>query len=230
MHNGSNNIFISEAPDLTYANYGITQTGSPQKIMASNARPDRQDVRTLSAAMPGEVWFTFLANAPAGANYAGLTFNNYGNSYDPTTTGARILMGDTQFEVGFNGEAAVAGTGTFSAGTTHLLLGQMNVVSGNDTLKVWVDPDLTVSLASADDLPGANFTSTAVDFADSITDIGAAGSIGSAAEVYTDAYRLSDTATAFQDVTGVAFIPEPSTAILAMLGLAGIFLRRRPRR
>lgn len=226
-HNGSNNVFIFEAPDLTYANYGITQTGTTQKIMTSNAGPDRQDVRTLTTAMAGDIWFTVLVNVPAGGNYAGLTFNNFGNSYDPITTDARILMGDTQLEVGFNGAAAATATGTFTAGVTHLLLGYMNVGAGNDTLNVWVDPDLTLPLKSAADLPTANFTSTTVDFASSLTDIGAAGSIGTAEEVYSDAYRLSDTATAFEDVTGVAFIPEPSTAILATLGLVGLCLRRR---
>jgi hypothetical protein len=226
-HNGSNNVFITEDPDLAYANYGITQAGAPQKIMTSNAGPDRQDVRTLTTAMSGDIWFTVLVNVPAGGNYAGLTLNNYGNSYDPVTTGARILMGDTQLQVGFNGGAASTGTGTYTAGTTHLLLGYMNVVAGNDTLEVWVDPDLTLPLKSTSDLPTANFTSTTVDFAASITDIGAAGSIGTAAEVYSDAYRLSDTATAFEDVTGVEFIPEPSTAILAGIGLAGLCLRRR---
>ena len=222
-HNGSNNIFISTAADLTYANYGITQTGDTQKIMASNAAPDRQDVRTLTTAMSGEIWFTVLVNVPTGGNYAGLTFNNTGNSYDPVTTGARILMGDTQLQVGLSGGAAATGTGTFSAGTTHLLLGQMTVGVGNDTLNVWVDPDVNAA-GGPGGLPTANFTSTTVDFADSITDIGAAGAKGTAAEVYSDAYRMSDTGTAFADVTGV---PEPSTTALLGLGGLALILRRR---
>jgi hypothetical protein len=224
-HAGSSNVYISTATDLTYANYGISQTGDTQRIMASNASPDRQDVRTLTTAMSGEIWFTVLVNVPTGGNYAGLTFNNTGNSYDPVTTGARILMGASQLQVGLSGDAAATGTGTFSAGTTHLLLGQMTVGVGNDTLNVWVDPDVNAA-GGPSGLGTANFTSTTVDFAASITDIGAAGSKGTAAEVYSDAFRLSDTGTAFFDVTGV--VPEPSTtALLGLGGLALIFRRRK---
>ncbi len=238
--NGSNNVFVIAAPDLTYANYGITQTGTTQRIYSANASPDRQDVRTLSAPLSGETWFSVLVNVPTGSEYAGLTFNNSGNSYDPITTAARILLTPSELQVGLNGGGAATGTGTFAADTTHLLLGQMDIVGGIDTLNVWVDPDLT-ALTGLGDLGTANFTSTTVDFANSITDIGVAGRKGnSGSDVSIDAFRLSDNVgTAFFDVTGVEFVdaggpevPEPaSIAIWSILGLclAGYGYRRRRR-
>jgi len=97
------------------------------------------------------------------------------------------------------------------------------VAAGNDTLSVWVSPDLT-AVSGPGDLPAANFTSTTVDFTDSIANLGVAGSKGAAAEVYIDAIRLSDTETAFEDVTGV---PEPTTFALVAFGLLGLARRRR---
>ena len=115
-------------------------------------------------------------------------------------------MSPNQFQVGFKGNKPIPGKGTFAAGKTHLLLGQMKVVSGNDTLSVWVDPDLT-GVRSPDELPAASFTSTTVDFADSITKLGVAGRSGSnTSNVLIDAIRLSNHATAFSDVTGVRIV------------------------
>jgi len=216
FYNGSNNVFPKVAPDLTYANYFITQTGTVQKVYASNAGPDRQDLRNLATAMSGEIWFSVLVHVPATANYAGLTFNNYGNTYDPVTTGARVLMGTTRLQVGFNGGGATPGAGTFAADTTHLLLGKMNLAPGNDTLSVWVDPDLTAVYAPAG-LPAADFTSSTVDFADSITIIGVparASYNGDPNGPSLDAIRLSDTATAFEDVTGVTGAPPTGIGII----------------
>jgi len=204
FYNGSGNVFYETASDLTYGDYGIMQTGTTQRIYSSNASPDRQDLRNLTTAMSGEIWFSVLAYVPTAADYAGLTFNSYGNSYDPITTDARILMTPTQIQVGLNGGGASTGTGTFSADTTHLLLGKMKVVAGNDTISVWVDPDLT-AVTGPGDLPAANYTSTSIDFADSITVIGAAGRKGAAAaNTSIDAIWLSDRSTAFADVTGAS--------------------------
>jgi hypothetical protein len=206
FYEGSKHVFITNAPDLVYPNYGIVQAGTTEKVYAVNARPDRQDLRDLATAMTGEIWFSVLVNVPDGASYAGLTFNSRGDTYDPVATDARILMSPNQFQVGFKGNKPIPGKGTFAAGKTHLLLGQMKVVSGNDTLSVWVDPDLT-GVRSPDELPAASFTSTTVDFADSITKLGVAGRSGSnTSNVLIDAIRLSNHATAFSDVTGVRIV------------------------
>ena len=198
---GSNNAYPKVASDLTYANYGITQTGTVEQVYASNSSADRQDYRNLAFPMSGDIWFTVLLHAPAGASYASLTFNYNGQTYDPINTDARIMLTASEVQVGLNGGGA-SSVAAAAADTTHLVLGQMNVAAGNDTIKIWVDPDLT-AVSVPGDLPAADYTETTVDFADSLINIGAGGSKGSATEVFVDAIRLSNTATALVDVIGV---------------------------
>jgi hypothetical protein len=206
FYRGSKHVFITNAPDLVYPNYGIVQTGTTDRIYAANAASDRQDLRDLATAMTGEIWFSVLVNVPDGASYAGLTFNSSGATYDPVATDARILMTPNKLQVGFKGGEPIPARGTYTAGKTHLLLGHMIVVSGNDTLSVWVDPDLT-TVHSPEALPAANFTSKNVDFTNSITKLGVAGSRGQGKSyAMLDAIRLSNLATAFSDVTGVRIV------------------------
>lgn len=202
FHAGSKHVFVIDAPDLTYPKYGIGQTGDLQRVYSANAWSDRQDQRDLATTMTGEIWFTALVNVPAGSEYAGLTFSNSDRaSYDPLLTEVRILMTPDQLQVAFGKGVASPGMGSFSAGSTHLLLGRMKVGVGDDALSVWVDPDLSSSTGPAS-LPSPNFTSTTVDFTDTVTHLGVAGRAGSGPDVFIDAIRLSNTETAFADVTG----------------------------
>ena len=234
---GSSNVFISAATDLTYANYAITQTGTPGNVYAANTpHNDRMDSRNLSTAMSGDIWFSALVNVTSGSNFAGLAFDS-----DFTTGGTerfshalselRVLLTPTQLIVDMDGGTGPAATGsetgTFAADTTHLILGMMNVGAGNDTLSIWIDPDVNAS-GGPNGLPTANFTSTTVDFMDSVSRIGVPISWNGSSSPHVDAIRVSDTASAFTDVTGVAVVPAPAAlpAGLVMLGLAAMRRRR----
>ena len=203
------------ASDLASGLYGITQTGTPGNVYSGNTTStDRMDSRNLAAAMSGEIWFSFLVNVPAAGNWAGLSFDS-----DLTTGGAekyshalselRVLLTPSALVVDMTtGVPTATGTetGTFAAGSTHLILGKMNIVTGNDTLEIWVDPNVYAA-GGPDGLPTANFTSTTVDFMDSVARIGVPNSDSTGNSpgdlVHIDAIWLSDTATAFVDVTGV---------------------------
>ncbi len=201
---GSTNVFMTNASDLTYANYGITQAGTTQQVYISNTtHGDRQDSRALATAMSGEMWFSVLVNVPTGGDFAGLSFHSVTPSqpYQHSEADLRVAMSDSQLKVSFNG-GAWNDVGSFAAGTTHLILGQMTVVAGTDTISVWVDPDLS-AVSDSSDLPTADLTKTTIDFTDSITVLGVPGKTGSASQVYIDAIRLSNTEAAFVDVTGV---------------------------
>jgi hypothetical protein len=232
---GSNNAFISTATDLTYANYSITQTGTPGSVLAVNtANNDRMDSRNLAASMSGDIWFSALVNVTAGSNFGGLSFakdlyTGGANRYSHALSELRVVLTPTSLIVdmdGGTGPAATGGeTGTFVAGTTHLILGSMNVGAGNDTLSVWIDPDVNAS-GGPSGLGTANFSSTTVDFMDEINKIGAPMSWNGTTSPHVDAIRMSNDADAFFDVTGVA-VPEPSTTALLGLGGLALILRRR---
>lgn len=231
---GSNNIFIADALDLTYANYGITQTGTTNRVYAANTTStDRMDSRNFSAAMSGEIWFSALVKVTSGSAFAGLSFdedlevgNKPASSYSHQLSELRILLTPSSLIVDMNGgnpPAASGGeTGSFSADTTHLILGQMIVAAGNDSLNVWIDPDVNAA-GGAGGVGAANFTSTTVDFMDSVSRVGVPISWNGSSSPHVDAIRVSDTNTAFVDVTGV--VPEPGS--LALLALGGLLVARR---
>ena len=214
---GSSNRMPIQAPDLTYANYAITQTGSPTYVYGgdSNTHQDRQDSRDLASAMSGEIWFSCLVHN--GNVFAGLSFHTDtiaggATAYLHSTANLRVLMSPSTLIVDLDGGTLPSGTGSFSVGT-HLLLGQMTIGVGNDSLSVWVDPDVNAA-GGPGALPAADFSSTGVDFVNSIARIGAPNVGGSAAGDTIDAIRLSDTATAFEDVTGVSGGPASTPGTL----------------
>ncbi len=218
---GSNNVFPIDTNDLTYANYTITQTGTTERVYSGNTTStDRMDSRNLATAMSGEIWFTVLVNVPAAGNFTGLAFDSDTvpgktvESYSHALSELRVLMSATQLVVDVDGGTLPAGSGSFAADTTHLILGHMTVATGNDTLEVWIDPNLNI-VGSPSGLPAADYTSTAADFADSIARIGVPNSDATSSDaVHIDAIRLSDTENAFEDVTGK---PPPPRGMLVIV-------------
>ena len=229
---GSGNRFPVASTDLAYANYGITQGGTVDFVYGGNTdHVDRMDSYDTSAAMSGEIWFSILVNVPTGGGFAGISFHsdNIATSlvdYSHNASDLRVMMSETELWVDWNGGATNAAwdpdatVTVFSAGT-HLILGQMNVVAGNDMLNVWVDPDVNAA-GSAAGLGAADYTNSLVDYTDSIVRVGMP--INATGDT-TDALYVSDTGTAFTDVTGV--VPEPSTTALLGLGGLALILRRR---
>jgi hypothetical protein len=162
---GSRNRFPVATNDITYANYFITQSGTTNYVYGgNNSHPDRMDSRDLAAAMSGEIWFSILVDVPPDGGFAGLSFHSdtlaeQSADYSHNQADLRVVLSTSQLWVDWEGGAVNAAwtpdaaTGSFAAGT-HLLLGQMNVVAGNDMLSVWVDPDLT-AVGGPGDLPAA---------------------------------------------------------------------------
>lgn len=226
---GSSGVSITTNADLTYANYTITQSGTAGLYDNFHDSPDRMDSRDLATPMSGEIWFSFLVNVPAGGGFAGLSFHSdleaASTDYSHNLADLRVVMSPTELWVDWNGAAVNAGwtadanIGTFTAGSTHLVLGKMNVVAGTDTLEVWIDPNLN-SVSSVADLPSSDYSQSSIDFTDSIVRIGVPGDDNASVTVAVDAIRLSDTATAFDDVTGVS--SSPYVALSSNTLMAGL--------
>ncbi|MEM7453005.1 MAG: hypothetical protein AAF456_01495 [Planctomycetota bacterium] len=180
-------------------NYGIVQSGTPQSLQGSNTG-GRQTTRETEAPLQGTVWFSYLMNNPTINSRSGITFNR--NSSAPSNP--RIVATGDEVRIALASLQA-AGTGVpINLGETYLILGRLTLnQTGDETLEVWVNPDVSGGIAG---LPAPD--NTLIEDA-SILDVGlnrvgvqsyGSDNIGG----IMDVVRVSDTATAFEDVTGIA--------------------------
>jgi len=178
--------------DLSSPLYTLTQSGTPQSVQGDWSQP-RQSTRAVATPMSGDVWFSFLVNQPAAAARGGISINQ--NNY--TYGNPRLGAADTQLFLELPDGMHWIG-GQFTYGNTALVVGQMQIGAGNDTIQVWVNPDLVAQPdITAHELAYYN---AGTNFASSITRIGVASYSGAGGVV--DNVVFSDTPTAYQDVTG----------------------------
>jgi len=215
--------------DLSSSLYNIVQSGTPQSIYGTHS-DGRQQNRALSTPLSGEVWFSFLARNDGSGDRSGITFDNSG--YTTNNKGQLLLLDENiRFNL-VNGPSAgqyVQVNNVLTYGQTALLVGQLIVGSGNDSLKLWVNPDLAGDPFALESLTPV-LSTTAFDFGDDVTRIGVLSyywSAGGPTGGLVDNFRLSDEWNAFSQVTG-ADIPEPLT--LALLGFASAGIARYVRR
>lgn len=221
-------ILTDDSANLSYTGggYNITQTGTG--FGYGNFDAFRGINRQIATPMTGTVWFSILMlngqaddrtgiqfNARGPATYSGVDYAR--GSFDVSLTG-------TDLNVRYGGVDS-ATLATLALGSTHLILGQITIGAGNDTLKVWADP---ANLA----LPGAPL------FSASSADMGAnlylAGVFSwgttpiNVSQGKFDALRLADGGSAgYLAVTGVVLTPEPGTFALWALGAAACMRRRK---
>ena len=202
-----------ESGDLTSSLYNITQTGTPRRVKG-DFNTTRHIHRDLGSSLTNEIWFSFLANNPVNDSTAGITFNAPDNGGTVPPNG--IWFQGTNLNVRINDSGNIAAYGV-PLGETALVVGQMVVGPGSDTLKVWVNPDLKADSVIAHHTPF--FTSTTVDFFDSLDRVGVityavSGEAGSADGGLVDCVRVSNLSTAFYDVTGVNKPPQGTLIII----------------
>ena len=118
----------------------------------------------------------------------------------------------------------VAGTGVFSAATTHLVFGQISD-GGSDSVSIWVNPaDLADPMAGAASLTTSAFGSGwVINASYTIDALHLAATVGAGDQFIFDEVRVGETAA---DVLPYTPIPEPSTLILTAMGMLGLVGRR----
>jgi len=186
--------------DLSSTLYTLTQSGTPQSVQGDYSQP-RQSTRAVATPMSGDVWFSYLVNQPAAAARGGISINQ--NNY--TYGNPRLGAADTDLFLELpDGMHWI--DGQFTHGNTALVVGQMQIGAGNDTIQVWVNPDLVAQPDITAYEPA--YYNAGTNFASSVTRIGVAsyrygGPAGSTGGT-VDNVIFSDTSTAYQDVTGSA--------------------------
>ena len=206
--------------------YAIEQVGTG---LAGKVRGDyndsRQNTRTISGSLAGEVWFSILLNNPDGTAHAGLSFNPTGNA-DPANDTVRNLIELAGNQLRLKVDNALDDqTVTLAIGQTHLIVGRIMAGIGLDKFDIWADPADLLNLGLPD------ITSTGSDWLAAVSKLGilsynTAGPAFAANGGLIDALRLSNRPSwAYFDVTGV---PEPVSLLL--LGLLPAGLLRRTRR
>src|SRR4051812_16728415 len=220
------------ANDLTSPLYSVPQSGTPLHDRSTNSTGLRQNYRTPAASPTGTIWFSYLAQAEATGDRAGVSINPpTATPFDNTGTAYAYLIGNTltyQFGTGTAGTTAAGPTAS-----TNLIVGKIVLnggAGGADPVTLWLNPDLVANPDITAYTPV--YDNATVDWLNSITTVGAIaaradGGVTGAGDV--DNIRFSDgggnAAQAYTDVTGVS-APEPAGLALLAAAAAGLTTRR----
>jgi hypothetical protein len=227
---GSSVPAILSSVNLSYTatGYTLVQSGTGQ-IYSYYSTGDGVATRALSSPIVGsesgtEFWFSILLRAngstTSDSGRTGLYFNVDGTTRGTADAGF-LLVGNTFRTLS---DGILAGSGpTLAINNTHLVVGRLSLLDdGASTISIWLDPGNVTSLAS---LGTASITYSA-DFGGTISNVGieSYGQGTLAAVGMSDALRIGTT------LESVTAIPEPSVALLSLVG-SGLFfgMRRRSR-
>lgn len=199
-------------------NYAITQTGTPQSIIGSGSSAREANVALSTALTGSTIWGSFLVNLNGGTvGRGGIQFNAPVSATNPNDPRVLALGLDAQARLDGSGGADINFSNALTSNATALILFSIDFdPAGNDTMNMWVNPDVAnlgapLSFSTADWLGASGITTVSVF------------SYSSGALPLVDAFRLSDDADAYFQVTG---IPEPSGGALLLLSLAGVAVYR----
>lgn len=202
-------------------NFGISQSASGKRIVGNHTEY-RQTSRPLATGLSGTVWFSLLANVTGATSNAGITFDISGYTSGLPRVG---LVGDTLY----------AGVSEFSAtsstvvlGSTALIVGRLVTNSaGNETLDVWLNPDVSGGIAGLGTAAGS-YSGNVASLDDGVNRIGLSAYrdlTGTGGRL--DALRLSNSADPNQAFLDVTTVPEPSALLSGLLGLVLVCRRKR---
>jgi hypothetical protein len=148
------------APAAT--NYSLPQSGAAQSAQNTNGTTSLQ-TRALATPLTGDtVWFSFLLNQPTASpgvttgSRGGICLNQATTFHDPNNP--RIMGLGSQLTAWLTGNNDVVVNSAFTAGTTAVVLGRILVSdTGNETLSLWVNPNVNALGTPTATHSGANW-------------------------------------------------------------------------
>jgi hypothetical protein len=173
--------------------YNRPQSGASPGKLFGTFNAFRQSGCSLDAPMSGTVWFSVLVDNTDATGAAGISFNP--TAFGDTTNNIQLI--GTTLTVTFS-NTTTNNIATLSLNNVHLLLGKLTITSGTDILSLWADPGSLSSLSAP------IFTSSSANFLSSLSSTGiiSYNNGKSNAGGYLDALIVSNSPTAFIDVTG----------------------------
>lgn len=219
----------NSAYNLTYSAAGYSNSGNGTSLSDGAAvmaggnagnvatRTLRTGGTTADTGLTGTIWISTLVNSGTSSSSHMLLWLDR-----PDVTTSFVAIRNLSARLRYNSTDSFGTAGEYAVSTTYLLLTKvvMNASGTNDTLDFWINPNLSSGEAGlgTPKLSGANNFNA---YGNAFSGIGVSfegfGKI--------DSIRISNSATAFQDVT---MVPEPTAVAAAALALCG--LTRRPRR
>ena len=231
--NSGNYAKYESGSSLNYTTPGYTNDGTGGRFERTNNSPSHD--RQFASALTGTIWLSGVAQAGrtdgrsetrftlTGDNSLATAFGFLDNGVDGAATANRGYLS-------FGGNVTDTGTTVFDT-SNHLLLTKvtLNYSGSLDRVQFWINPNVSTAATLGEaGLGAANLT---LDNADGLGDsLTAAGFSMNQNTAVIDSLRIG---TAGGDnglnevLTGVAFVPEPSSLVLFATGFAGLLFTRR---
>jgi hypothetical protein len=222
---GDNSAFSVVAGGLNYNNGDISINGGNRALQVGTSFNSTIN-RPFTSNSSDPLYFSFLFRNTAGLNSSLLLGGHLSNNQTPTTNyGAIGKLATPEFSARLNegGFDTTSSSTTIAANTTYFLVGRLSKdgTSGDadgfyDQLEMWINPN-SANLGTPDVI-----IDNSMGISGGLTHFMLRYNNASAsAEYLLDEFRITEN---LHQALGI--IPEPTTALLLMMG-AGLFLWRR---
>jgi hypothetical protein len=227
---GTSAANVVSGANLSYVGGGISVIGSGSALSITGGSEGALNRGFAGTNTGGEIYFSFLFQAVAGS---GNEFSHFylSNDADRFNSGGvgdfSTVGGNADFGARVNdgtNDTTVPSSISYTLGTTYLLVGRLSTdgavgAAGEiDRVELWVNPtSLTPGTASA--IANASTGLTLADF-----DIFSSRTVNFAD---TDEIRIDELRIGTDFASVVNAVPEPSVALMAVVGGVALLVRRR---